>query len=265
MDSIEQRELPILVIGGTRGTGLLIARLLHRQGHRVRVLARDHARALTLFDPTIQVLEGDITKPKTLQPAIEGVRHIIFTAGCRSGRPVREVRVKAVEFEGVVHTLTAARQLKFAGRFLYMNSSGLTTPSLFATCLNLWKGNTLIWRRRAEEEISASDLDYTIIRTGVLLNRPAGQHQINVTQQPLPLSIRYRIARADVAELFVAALAHPKTIRATFEAIWGQRGQPDAWSGLLDRLQPDVASTTTGLRPAAVTEFRNSQNHEHNL
>ncbi len=46
---------------------------------------------------------------------------------------------------------------------------------------------------------------------------------------------------------------------------WGQRGQPDAGSGLLDRLQPDVASTTTGLRPAAVAEFRNSHNHEPNL
>lgn len=30
---------PILVISGTRGTGLMIALLLHRQGQRVRVLA----------------------------------------------------------------------------------------------------------------------------------------------------------------------------------------------------------------------------------
>lgn len=228
---------PILVIGGTRGTGLLIARLLHRQGQRVRVLARDRARALTLFDPTIQVVEGDITKPKTLGPAIEGARHIIFTAGCRSGYPVREPQVKAVEFEGVLNLLAAARQIGFGGRFLYMNSSGLTTPSLFATCLNLWKGNTLTWRRRVEERIRESGFDYTIIRTGVLLNRPGGRHLIKVMQQPLPLSFRYRIARADVAELFVAALEHLKTIRATFEVVWGRRGQPDAWRGLLDRLE----------------------------
>lgn len=230
---------PILVIGGTRGTGLLIARLLHRQGQPVRVLARDRERALTLFDPSVQVLAGDITKPKTLGPAIEGACHIVFTAGCRSGYPVREPRVKAVEYEGVVNTLAAARQLKFAGRFLYMNSSGLTTPSFFATCLNLWKGNTLIWRRRVEEEIRASGLLYTIIRTGVLLNRAGGQHQINVTQQPLPLSMRHRIARADVAELFVAALAHPKAIRATFEAVWSQRGQPEALHCLLNRVVTD--------------------------
>ena len=233
---------PILVIGGTRGTGFLIAQLLHRQGQRVRVFARGRARALTLFDSSVQVVEGDLTKPKTLVAAIEGARHIVFTAGCRSGYPVREPKVKAVEFEGVVNTLAAARQLGFAGRFLYMNSSGLTTPSLFAKCLNLWKSNTLIWRRRAEEQIRASGLDYTIIRTGVLLNRPGGQHLINVTQEPLPLSFRYRIARADVAPLFVAALEHPKTIRATFEAVWGRRGRPEAGSGLLAWLQPDVIS-----------------------
>ncbi len=233
---------PSLVIGGTRGTGLLIARLLHRQGQRVRVLARDRAGALTLFDPAVQVLEGDITKPQTLGPAIEGAQHIIFTAGCRSGYPVREGQVKAVEYEGVLNTLAAARQLGFAGRLLYMNSSGLTTPSLFATCLNLWKGNTLIWRRRVEEQIRASGLDYTIIRTGVLLNRPGGQHLINVTQEPLPLSFRYRIARADVADLFLAALDHSKAIRATFEAVWGRRGRPEAGSGLLGRLRPDVIS-----------------------
>jgi uncharacterized protein YbjT (DUF2867 family) len=235
---------PVLVIGGTRGTGLLIARLLHQHGHRVRVLARDRARALTVFDQPVEIADGDVTKQETLRPAIYGARHIVFTAGCRSGYPVREPQVKAVEYEGVLNTLAAARQLGFAGRFLYMNSSGLTTPSLFAACLNLWKGNTLIWRRRVEDEIRASGLECTIIRTGILLNRPGGQHLINVTQQPLPLSLRYRIARADVAQVFLTALGHPKASRATFEAVWGRRGKPQAWSGLLDRLQPDVQAAT---------------------
>jgi hypothetical protein len=43
---------------------LLIARLLHRQGDRVRVLARDRQRALTLFDWTIELVDGDITKER---------------------------------------------------------------------------------------------------------------------------------------------------------------------------------------------------------
>jgi len=237
----------ILVIGGTRGTGLLIARQLHRQGRRVRVLARDRERALALFDPSIEVVAGDVTKLQTLGPAIEGAKHIIFTAGCRSGYPVREAKVKAVEYEGVLNTLAAAWELGFSGRFLYMNSSGLTTPSLFATCLNLWKGNTLRWRQRVEKKIRDSGLNYTIIRTGVLLNQPGGQHFIEVTQQPLPLSFRHRISRADVAKLFVTALDHPKTVHTTFEAVWGQRGEPPVLSGIFDRLERDSIATTPGV------------------
>jgi uncharacterized protein YbjT (DUF2867 family) len=78
-------DKPVLVIGGTRGTGLLIARLLHRQGVPVRVLARDRTRAVTLFGRTVEAVSGDITKADTLPAAIDGARHIIFTAGCRSG------------------------------------------------------------------------------------------------------------------------------------------------------------------------------------
>jgi uncharacterized protein YbjT (DUF2867 family) len=241
---------PILVIGGTRGTGLLIAQLLHRQDHRVRVLARNPARALTLLDQGVQLVEGDITKPETLRPALDGARHIIFTAGCRSGHPVREPRVKAVEYGGVVHTLTAARQCGFTGRFLYMNSSGISTSSFFATCLNLWKGNTLVWRRRVEKEIRASGLEYTIIRTGILLNRPRGQHCITVTQQPLPLSVRYRIARMDVAEVFVAALKHPGTVHTTFETVWRERGRPQTSNELFNHLKPDAVIGANELRQA---------------
>ena len=233
---------PILVIGATRGTGLLIARLLHRQGDRVRVLARDKDRAVALFDRAIELVNGDITRPDTLLPAIEGTRHIVFTAGCRSGYPVREPRVQATEYGGVLNTLEVARQVRFGGRFLYMTSSGLMTPSVSTLCLNLWKGNTLVWRLRAENAIRASGLAYTVIRTGILLNRPGGQHLIDVTQRPLPLSLRYRIARADVAQLFVTALEHPNAARATFEAVWGQRGSPGPWSRLLDQLHPDLGS-----------------------
>jgi uncharacterized protein YbjT (DUF2867 family) len=232
------QQQPILVIGGTRGTGLLIARRLHQSGQRVRVLARDRERALTLFDRTGEIVDGDLTKPETLRPAMDGARHIIFTAGIRSGYPAPERSTKAVDYEGVRHTLAAARECRFAGRFLYMTSSGGIQPSFSARCLNLWKGNTLVWRRRAEDEIRASGLNYTIIRTGVLLNQPGGQRAIEVTQQPLPLAWRYRIARADVAELFLAVLEHPKAVRTTFVAVWGQQGQREPLNRLLDRLQP---------------------------
>jgi uncharacterized protein YbjT (DUF2867 family) len=242
----------VLVIGGTRGTGLLIARVLHQRGQPVRVLARDRARALTLFDSTVEVVAGDITRPETLPPAIDGARHVVFTAGCRSGHPARESHIKATEYDGLVNTLDAAQRVGFSGRFLYMTSSGLLTPSVAAFCLNLWKGNTLVWRRRVESEIRKRSVDYTIIRTGILLNRAGGRHMIRITQHPLPLSPRHRIARADVAEVFVRALEHARASRVTFEAVWGGRGQSDAWRGALDRLTPDSNPPLGCSQPASI-------------
>ena len=229
----------ILVIGGTRGTGLLIAQLLVRRGFAVRVLARNPVGARASFGTAVDIVEGDITIASTLPRALDGVTHIIFTAGCRSGYPAAEARIRATEYDGVLNTLAAAQEAGFVGRFLYMTSSGVTRRSLFSVLLNLYKGNTLIWRQRAERVIRSSALDYTIIRTGVLLNQPGGQRAILLTQDPLPLSIRYRIARADVAEAFVAALDHPRASRATCEVISGRGPRTESWSELLAHVKPD--------------------------
>jgi uncharacterized protein YbjT (DUF2867 family) len=229
---------PVLVIGGTRGTGLIIVQLLHGRGIPARVLARDPVRARRQIDPAVEIMAGDITKPDTLSPAIDGASHIILTAGMRSGRPARESRVRATEYEGVVHTLAAARRLGFSGRFVYLTSSGGTRRSFATIVLNLYKGNTLRWRARAEEDIRTSGLDYTIVRAGVLVNRPAGRRAIVVTQEPLPLSFGRRIARADVAEAFIAAMDHARASKTTFDVIWGKGPRRETWPALLDSLEP---------------------------
>jgi uncharacterized protein YbjT (DUF2867 family) len=231
---------PTLVIGGTRGTGFLIVQLLHRQGSPVRVLARNPARAAITVPRGVDVVAGDLTRRETLPPAIEGARHIIFTAGVRSGRSATEERIKATEYDGVLNVLEAAKRAGFQGRFLYMTASGVARRSLSAFLLNLYKGNTLVWRRRAEGEIRRSGVDYTIIRAGVLLNRQGGQRAVEVRQVALPLSLRYRIARADVAEAFVAALDHPRASRATFEIFWGKGPRQEDWTTLLNGLRPDT-------------------------
>jgi uncharacterized protein YbjT (DUF2867 family) len=231
---------PILIVGGTRGTGLLIAQRLVAAGQPVRVLARDPERAAMRLGSAVDLTPGDITRPDTLPAAVRGVRDIVFTAGVRSGRPSREALIRMTEYDGVLNTLTAARAVGFGGRFLYMTSMGVATPSFAGVLLNLYKGNTLVWRRRAEEAIRAAGLDYTIIRAAFLLNRPGGRHAVKVTQDDLPLAPPHRIARADVAAAFVAALHHPGASRTTFEVAWG-RGSPHVdWNTLLERLRPDA-------------------------
>ncbi|MBA3970206.1 MAG: SDR family oxidoreductase [Gemmatimonadetes bacterium] len=228
----------VLVIGATGGTGRLIAQRLVDERSEVRVLARSSARARGLFDGRVEVVKGDVTQPETLAAAVAEVDHIIYTAGVTK-RPAREAIVKATEFDGVLNTIAAARATGFTGRFLLMGAIGTTRGSILSFLLNLIKGNTLRWRRRAEEALRKSGLEYTIIHAGILTDAPGGQRAVEIGQAHYPMRLRYRISRADAAELFVRALRHPNTRNTTFDAVWARNGHVREWGELFRDLRPD--------------------------
>ena len=228
----------VLVIGATQGTGSLIVNMLLRDGYQVRALARNEAKAKEKLSSAVEIVVGDITKVNTLRNAMKDVDHIIFTAGVTQ-RPASERQIIATEYEGLKNTLAAAQEAGFTGRFLYMTSIGLA-KSLGAMLLNLVKGNTLKWRKLAEDEIRSSGFDYSIIRAGFLTNSPGGRRAIEVSQRQYPLAFKYRISRADVAEVFVQALRHSSTRRTTFEVVWAKRGHRQGWNVLFGQLMPDA-------------------------
>jgi uncharacterized protein YbjT (DUF2867 family) len=232
----------VLIIGGTRGTGYQIAGLLLREGHPLRVLGRDAAAARRRFSTGVEIMQGDITKPATLTAALEGVEHLIFTAGV-TGRFVGEREVIATTRDGLTNTLAAAREAELPGRFLYMSTVGVTQPSAAGAFLDFTKRNTLKWRRLAEEEIRQSGRDYTIIRAGILTNDPAGRRGIEIGQTPSPLSWERRISRDDVAEIFVQALQCPRTSRTSFNVVGAGRPGPMAWEAVFGSLHPDISGS----------------------
>jgi uncharacterized protein YbjT (DUF2867 family) len=234
------QDHPVLVIGGTRGTGLQAVRVLQRLGIATRVAARNPTRARRQLGAAVDIVGADLREPDTMSTALWGVRHVILTAGVRSGRFARESVVKKTEYDGVLSTLAAARRQGFAGRLVYMTSIGVKRRSLFTLGLNIWKGNTIAWRRRAEDAIRDSGLDYAIVRAAFLLNRAPNHRAISISQGESLLTFHDCVARADVAEALVESLFHPSASRATFEVKWGVgRRQSASWSALLDGLRPD--------------------------
>ena len=229
----------ILIIGGTRATGLHTARLLCARGSRVRILARDPAAGTLNLDSGFEIVPGDLTAPASIVRAFDGVDHLIFTAGVRSGRFARRSVTRATEYEGVLHAIDAAKAHGFRGRFVYMTAIGIRRRSVFAWGLNLWKGGTFHWRHLAEDAIRASGLDYSIVRAAFLLNRPGGQRAVAIRQVESPLAFHEAIARADVAEALVEALQHPRASRATFEVKWAPGPRTTSWPELFDELTPD--------------------------
>jgi uncharacterized protein YbjT (DUF2867 family) len=211
---------------------------LLRDGFPVRALARNQARARDSLGDDVEIVEGDVTRRETLAPSMRDVRHVIFTAGVTK-RPASQRSIIAVEFDGVKNTLAAATEAGLSGRFLYMTAIGVTRHSIASIALNLIKGRTLVWRRRAEDEIRRSGLDYTIIRCGVLRSEPAGRHAIRISQRDTPMALWRRIGRADAAEVFVQALQHPMTGRTTFDVMWSRSHGPTDWEASFSRLRRD--------------------------
>lgn len=228
----------VVVIGGSRGTGALTAPLLLSAGYRVRVMARDPGRARARLPEAVEVVAGDLTRPETLFPALSEATHVIHTAGLR-GAFAGEGQVRAVTYDGLRGVLAASREAGLPGRFLYMTTVGLLTPSPLSLLLNLLKRNLLKWRREAEAAVRASGFDYTIVRAGLLTYGPPGGRVVVVSQGECALSLGTRISRRDVARALVAALPHPATPRTTFNLMGATHGERRDWDALFEALRPD--------------------------
>ncbi|MEU0386759.1 NmrA family NAD(P)-binding protein [Streptomyces chartreusis] len=74
----------ILVTGATGTVGRQVVAELLARGHAVRALTRDAAKAA--FPAGVEVVEGDLTEPDSLAPALEGVTglHLITFGGAGS-------------------------------------------------------------------------------------------------------------------------------------------------------------------------------------
>ncbi|MFE9445837.1 NAD(P)H-binding protein [Streptomyces sp. NPDC006602] len=73
----------ILVAGATGTVGRQVVAELLARGHAVRALTRDAARASATFPVGVEVVQGDLTRPDSLIPVLEGITglHLITFGG----------------------------------------------------------------------------------------------------------------------------------------------------------------------------------------
>ena len=157
----------VLVVGATGSIGRRVVAALERHALPVRGLVRDLGRGESVL-PGVELVRGDVEKPDTLAPAVNGVDAVVFTHG-GSG--------EAVDYGGVRNTLAV-----FAGplpRIALMTSIGVTQSGGGYREL-------LEWKRRSERLVRASGAPYTIVRPGLVrqhVSRPgrpgvgAGRHR----------------------------------------------------------------------------------------
>lgn len=235
------QPLTVLVVGATGSIGRLVVAEAMRQGHRVRALVRSTARARSL-PPEAERVVGDLTQPKTLVPAVDGVDAVVFTHGADgSGKTGAE----QVAYGGVRHVLQALGGRR--ARIALMTAIGTTNRGGAYNRAT----ESPDWKRRGERLVRASGLPYTIVRPGWFDYNAPDQHRLVMLQGDR----RHAgdpsdgvIARLQIAQVLVSSLTSAAACAKTFELV-AERGPAQAdLEPLFDALDADPAGGLDAVR-----------------
>lgn len=218
-------KTPFCIVGGTRGTGLLIARQLLEGESNVRVVARDPDKANRLLGSRADVHPGDVTDARSIQDALCGVyKAIFFTVSATGGIDGRalfgsKTMIRQVTYQGLLNVVDAARSSGFEGRIVLPSVVGADRSSLVISILNTIKSG--LQRNLIERELylRASGLDYTIVRAPILTNAPAGEANVRITRAINKLTAESKISRGDLARVMILASQQAVASRKTFDLV----------------------------------------------
>ena len=111
----------ILVTGAAGHIGNVLVRQLLEDGNKVRALILPGEDTHALDGLNIELVQGNVLDPVSLQRAMQGVDFVYHLAGIISIMPGRDVLMRSVNIQGTKNILEAARQNRVK-RVLYTSS-----------------------------------------------------------------------------------------------------------------------------------------------
>jgi dihydroflavonol-4-reductase len=100
----------VLVTGATGHIGNVLVRELRERGYRVRALVLPGESLTPLEQSDLEIFEGNVLDPPSLERAMEGVEGVFHLAGIISIMPGDDEKVRRVNVDGTVNVIRAARR-----------------------------------------------------------------------------------------------------------------------------------------------------------
>jgi nucleoside-diphosphate-sugar epimerase len=211
----------VLIFGGTRNTGLEVAKLLRARGETVTVFVRPGSDRSALDPLGVRFATGDAVVADDVDAAFADTRYraVITTLGCfKCETPP--------DFLGNRNVFDAARDAGVA-RIIMISSIGSGDSEEAIPWIAKWfLGDVLALKTRAEDFLQGTGVPYTIIRPGGLKDgEPTGNGLL--TEDPMAMGI---VTRRDLAQLVVDALDDPAAARKIYSALDNDLSWPwDMW------------------------------------
>ncbi len=149
----------IVITGASGYVGSHIARQLIEAGEPVRAFVRSlnsTKKEGRLDSLGVEMLEGDVTRPETLDPILQGATAVIHTVAIAIEKGGKNY--ETINYQGTVNVVDAARR---AGVRRFINISQLGADSKLPYRFLASKG-------KAQEYVAQSDLDWTAFRPSVI-------------------------------------------------------------------------------------------------
>ena len=217
--SITDRPL-IAVLGASGRTGVYVLEELKSRDVDIRALSRNIETAQERVGGDFEWMPADVTDPKSLLLAFEGVDILISTIGSTGGD-----NSEMIDYKGSINFIEAAKETGIR-QVIYMSSIGAGGAENFSTViLNLVTNKTMKWKSLGEDYIRNSGINFTIVRPGGLRGEPGA------------LGIRFEqgdevigwIPRGDVAAVMVESIFNDDALNKTFEVINDESLPIEAW------------------------------------
>jgi len=151
--------MTILVTGAAGYLGNQTMKRLVAEGRPARALVRRKAKAairLGAIADRIEIVEGDVTRPGSLKPAMAGVDAVIHTVAIAMEKGGQTY--EAVNYQGTVNVLKAA-EAAGVERFINISQNGARSDLPY---------RFLASKGRAQEAVAASNLKWTALRPSAI-------------------------------------------------------------------------------------------------
>ncbi|MDX8045269.1 SDR family oxidoreductase [Gracilibacillus sp. S3-1-1] len=205
--------MKVLVVGANGQIGKHLIKFIQEDDNleaKAMIRKEEQASYFQEHDAEVAIvdLEGEI---EDIAKAAEDVDAIVFTAG--SGPHTGKDKTIMIDLDGAVKTIEAAKQANVK-RFVMISSFDTTreaiqsAPESFAPYVAA--------KHYADEWLTATDLDYTIIHPGGLTNNE-GTNKVQLAEKV----DRGEVPREDIAKVIAATLNNDSTIGKRFQVIGG--------------------------------------------
>lgn len=212
--------MTVVVLGGHGQIARRLLRLLTERGHVARGVVRNPEHVAELERLGAQAVVLDLERDE-LTDAVRGADAVVFAAGAGAGSGPE--RKGTVDLGGAVKLIDACRAEGVA-RYLMISAMGAADPSAGSEAMRPY----LEAKAEADRRLTASGLDFTIVRPGSLTDEE-GTGRIDAAPS---LGRRGEVTRDDVAQTLLAVLGAPNAVGKTFEVLGGQTPVAEAVAAL---------------------------------